>query len=102
MLLEAQVDRRNRAIGIGNVVDHEPADRSVAAAAPGESSIGRIVEAGALQISVVADLQLLQVLHSDEVAVPILVSDDADIELRAEGLEDEFRICLCIENAGAV
>src|SRR5467141_3263296 len=79
VLLEAQVDRAEGPAIVRHAVDDEPAGERVAPASlagPAEPAVRGIVEGIALEVSIVAGLQLNGAGHALEVAAPGLVADD--------------------------
>src|SRR6266480_4797790 len=73
MLLEAQVQSRDAAIGVGDAVNGEPPEEGIAAPAltePVEATLGRVVKWVAAQIRVIATLQLAERAHRLEISGP--------------------------------
>ena len=109
MLLEAQVQSRDAAIGVGDAVNGEPPEEGIAAPAltePVEATLGRVVKWVAAQIRVIATLQLAERAHRLEISGPPLRTADRDGEVAPRGRNGNGgscrRVCVGLPQADVV
>ena len=106
MLLEAQVDRSERAANVSDVVDSEPASQGIAASSVAKPIEATKCRAATRKIGVIARLKLAERIHGLEDSSPDIESADTYCKSASRRTDGEYRsrrsISVCLALADVI